>query len=69
MYINIEVRTDSADTLHKISQAIQNEPTRHSNISCGYANISIVYNCQKNEMGKIKSYWKSVVPDCLVVSV
>ena len=69
MYINIEIKTNSAETLDRVSRALASEPTKHSTVSCGYNYLNIMYDCSKNELSKIKKHWRESVPECLIVSV
>lgn len=69
MYINIEIRTASADMLRRISEASETEPIIHQSVSCGYNSVNVVYSCSKNEISKIKNHWKSRIPECLIVTI
>lgn len=69
MFINIEIKTSSAETIQQIANATSTEPIQHQTLNCGYNNVSIGYQCSKNDYAKIKKHWKDHIPDCIVVAM
>jgi hypothetical protein len=70
MYINVEIpRASNAESLNKITSALNTEPFLHESMSCGYNTINVSYQCSKNDYIKIKNHWKSIIPHCLVVAI
>jgi hypothetical protein len=69
MYVNVEIKTTSFETLEKITYAASCEPVPHQAINCGYGNINVVYCCSKNDVSAIKRHWKSNISECFIVSI
>lgn len=68
MQVNIEIKLKGSETFVLVGEAIKNQPLDNSNVSCGYNNININYECNKNTANYIKKHWKNYINDCIVTS-
>lgn len=68
MQVNIEIKLKDSETFVLVGEAIKSQPLDNYNVSCGYNNISINYECSKNTVNCIKKHWKNYINDCIVTS-
>jgi hypothetical protein len=68
MQLNVDIRLNGLETFLLIGDAVRAQPFEAENVSCGYNNITINYQCGKKEATLLKSHWKSYVRDCIITA-